>query len=246
MRISVVLYNKRKRRSGPGVSIRVVLTRAWAGRETFWFLPISSPNNPPTLQWTNKFHVLYDICWSLICLLLSSLSALNGAFSLLLWDYCKRHLNISHLHAHVGISMLIVRKARLDSVTLLLKNPSWLLLLVGHYVCETVQTPPLLTSSMSTAPHPGLQPQRAAHSPPKPQPPAPPLHAFLLTEAFVQAHPPPHFLTAYFLLILLGPVQISISTEFLSLSALLPQVKPSPSSVLPKGLKLTTLYFFIF
>lgn len=116
---------------------------------------------------------LYDTSESLICLFLSCLGSLNGAFSLPLWDYCKRHLNVSHSQPHAGTSMLSVTEAVLDIVTLLLTNLSWLLLFSGHCVCETVQNLPLLTSPMSTGPLTGLQPHQATHSPPKPRLPAP-------------------------------------------------------------------------
>ena len=113
---------------------------------------------------------LYDTSRS-FCLLLSSLGALNGAFSLLLWDYRKRHLHFSHSQHHAGTSMLSVREAVLDIVTLLLTNLPRCLLFWGHCICETVWNLPLLTSP-TTAPLTGLQPHQATHSPPKPRLPA--------------------------------------------------------------------------
>lgn len=131
----------------------------------------------------------YDTSRSLICLLLSSLGALNGAFSLLLWDYCKRHLNVSHSQPHAGTSMLSVREAVLDIVTLLLTDLSRLLLFWGHCICETVWNLPLLTSP-PTAPLTGLQPYiKQLPALPSPDCQLPPFHAFLLTEGFGQAHP---------------------------------------------------------
>lgn len=126
-------------------------------------------------------------------------------------------------HPHVGTSIPMVGKPRPDSVTLLLKNPSWLPLPSGHSVCEN-----------SPGPSPEYFPTSSA-------PAASSLHAMpsfpLRTLCrYLQSY----FLTAYFLLILWGLIQTLAPPESLPqfLSPPPPPSRASLSSVLPKGLKL--------
>ena len=179
----------------------------------------------------------------------SPLGALNGAFSLLLWDYCKRHLNVSHSQPHAGISMLSVREAVLDIVTLLLTNLSWLLLFWGHCICETVWNLPLLITPTtapltgSSLPSSNSQPSQALTASCLPSMPSFWLRA-------LGKHIPPRFLTTYFLLIPPGPVWISViyPREPSSISSLSSPRWRQPLLCAPKGPESDNhlfLYFFL-
>lgn len=122
MRIFVVLCNKRNQHSGPRISEGFSPEAGLEEKLDFFpSLPLTTtPHHLAVHQqvscMTKVSGGLYDTSRS-FCLLLSSLSALHGAFSLLLWDYCKRHLHFSHSQPHAGTSMLSVREAVLDIVT---------------------------------------------------------------------------------------------------------------------------------